>query len=77
MHLPGGGRDDDVYVIVNGDLAAHAFELPALDGGRRWYRVVDTMRNPPSDIVEPGSEVKLSKPTYQTGPRAVVVLVGR
>ena len=77
MHLAGGGRDDDIYVIVNGDTAAHPFELPALDGGRQWYRVVDTMRDPPSDIVEPGGEVKVPTPTYQTGPRSVVVLRGR
>ena len=77
MHLPGGGRDDDVYVILNADWEAHGFELPRLPGNRRWHRVVDTMLAPPDDIADPGREPAISARPYPVGPRAAVVLVGR
>ena len=77
MHLPGGKRDDDVYVIVNGADAAHEFELPPPGGNRHWYRVVDTMLEPPADIADPGSEVEVGAAAYPAGPRSTVVLVGK
>jgi glycogen operon protein len=77
MHLPGGGNDDDVYVIVNGDAAAREFDLPPLSRGRRWRRVVDTMLLPPNDIAGPRDEPIVRASTYPAGPRSVVILVGR
>jgi isoamylase len=77
MHLPGGGRDDDVYVIVNGYEGPHAFELPRLQGSRRWHRVVDTALNSPDEIAEPRHEPLVSVSTYRAGDRSTVVLVGR
>ncbi len=77
MHLPGGGRDDDLYVIVNGHDEARAFELPALGGRRAWRLVLDTSLPSPADIAEPGAERRLEVLSYTLEPRSIVVLIGR
>lgn len=77
MHLPGGGRDDDIYVMLNACELGLSFELPRLPGDRRWRRVVDTMRLPPEDIAEPGAEPVVESFVHPVGPRSAVVLVGR
>ena len=55
----------------------HTFELPHLTG-RRWCRFVDTMKTPPHDIAELGTEAALAEQRhYPVGARSVVVLVSR
>jgi glycogen operon protein len=66
--------DDDLYVMINGHWEALDFAVQ--DGAPgEWRRVVDTGREGPDDIREPGQEVALTSPRYRTGPRSVVVLV--
>lgn len=77
MHLPRSTRDDDIYVILNAHSEPHSFELPVLPGRLRWFRVVDTMLEPPQDIAEPGAEPRVSSRSYDVGPHSVVVLLGR
>jgi glycogen operon protein len=75
---PGHGPDDYVYVAMNMHWMTHVFELPRLPRGRHWRLFADTSRESPDDIVEPGHETRLDKPTtYEAGPRSVVILVGR
>ncbi len=40
-----------------------------------WKRVVDTEREGPEDVVEPGEAPLWSAPEYSCGARSVVVLV--
>ena len=65
--------DDDVYVMVNAYWEAVDF---AVQEGppEAWRRVIDTARESPDDIREPGHEA-LAPPHYTVGPRSVVVLV--
>ena len=67
---------DDIYFIANAHWEAHEFALPLLLG-RRWHRFVDTTKERPQDISEPGAEPCLAnQERYLVGPRSVVVLVG-
>jgi len=66
--------DDDVYVMVNGYWEALDFTVQ--DGAPgEWRRVVDTGRESPDDIREPGQELALTSARYAAAPRSVAVLV--
>ena len=41
------------------------------------FRVIDTARQSPHDILEPGQEVPLQSLDYTVGARSVVVLISR
>jgi len=47
-----GQWDNDFYVIFNGDQAGQSFEIPPPLGGRMWYRIVDTGKPSPQDILD-------------------------
>jgi hypothetical protein len=64
-------------VMLNTEPVAHDFELPLLDKGRTWHRVVDTMLKSPRDIAEPGKEPEVRGRIYPVGPQTVVMLLGR
>jgi glycogen operon protein len=66
--------DDDLYVLVNGYWETLDFTVQ--DGAPgEWRRVVDTGRDSPDDIREPGGEVPLTSARYPAAPRSVVVLI--
>ncbi len=78
LHLLRSRSDEDIYVAVNGHWEAQDFELPLVGRGRRWRLFVDTTREPPEDIAEPGAESAIpDRPTLRLGPRSLVVLVAR
>ena len=43
---------DDFYLATNKDLYDLTVTLPALGGGKKWYRVVDTSYDSPEDILD-------------------------
>lgn len=43
---------DDFYLATNNDLYDLTVTLPALGGGKKWHRVVDTSYDSPEDILE-------------------------
>ena len=68
---------DNLYIMVNAYWEPLSFELPSLLD-QDWHRFVDTMREAPLDALESGEEERLGdQKSYKTGPRSVVVLVGR
>jgi isoamylase len=78
VHLPGGGRDSDLFLVAHAGFERRDFELPPAPDGRRWHRVVDTSLAVPHDIVEEGHEVRLEPDTeYSITPRSVVMLIAR
>ncbi len=78
MHLLARDGDDDIYLAANAHWEPHAFELPRLAPGKCWRRFVDTGREPPEDVAEPGAEPVLrAQRAYPVGPRSTVVLLGR
>jgi isoamylase len=81
MHLHGkvatGEEADQIYVIANAFWEPLTFELPSLLG-REWYLFVDTMREPPLDILAFDHEERLrDQKSYGLGPRSVVVLIAK
>jgi len=73
--LHGGSEQDrDVYAMINAYWEPLTFAL--CEGGpAEWVRVVDTTRNSPDDIFEPGHEAPLSTASIRVGPRSIVVLL--
>ncbi len=67
-------QDVDLYVMINAYWESLTF---AIQEGRpgQWKRVIDTGRESPDDLREPGTELPLAALTYVTTPRSVVVLV--
>jgi glycogen operon protein len=53
-----------------------ALDFTVQDGmPAEWRRIVDTGRESPDDIREPGQEVRQTSARYTVEPRSVVVLV--
>jgi glycogen operon protein len=67
-----GGRD--LYVMVNGYSEPLAFHIQEGIAGV-WQRAIDTARESPGDIAEPGAEAVVAGLEYEVQPRSVVVLV--
>ena len=78
-HARGGKvKDDHVYVIMNMHWEGCNFELPRLPPSYHWRVFANTAAPSPEDVWEPGTEPVLhDQRLFQTGPRSVVVLVGR
>ncbi|MBF0464804.1 MAG: glycogen debranching protein GlgX [Nitrospirae bacterium] len=74
--LGGFGGDDDLHVMMNMYWEPLSFEIPIVRG-RQWYRVIDTSKPSPNDIVDEGKEVKLSDNSYLVEGRGVVVLMSK
>ena len=78
-----GGPPHFIYCVFNSYYQPLEFTLPTLPRGAKWFRVVDTARPSPEDIVEPGEEVPLQMPaagkklTLTVTERSAVVLLGR
>ena len=65
-----------LHVMLNMASVDANFELPEpLDGATTWYRVLDTYRPSPDDILEAGREESLDSLTYLVHARSVVVLL--
>ena len=79
MHIHGrpDNRQDHLYLIANAHWESHTFELPVLSGWE-WMRAVDTGRDAPFEIMDPGEYETLADPLkYVVSARSVVVLAGR
>ncbi|MDY6987591.1 MAG: glycogen debranching protein GlgX [Thermodesulfobacteriota bacterium] len=73
-----GKLDDDFFVIVNGDEVEHDFEIPQPPRGRQWFRMVDTSKAPPEDILDEdkAEPVSMGK-MYPVPPATAVVFISR
>lgn len=66
--------DEHLYVILNSYWEALSFELPSLDYGEHWYRIIDTSLHSPQDIqLEETASIVKGK-SYLAQPRSTVVL---
>ena len=63
------------HLIWNAYWEKLNFELPTVDGGRRWGRWIDTALDSPNDIVDWRTPTPLSGTTYAAEPRSVVILL--
>jgi glycogen operon protein len=72
--LGGFDGEPDLHVILNMYWDALEFEIPAVPG-RRWYRLVDTARPSPDDIVEDSRKVPIECSRLRAEGRSVLVLL--
>jgi isoamylase len=77
FHLRGASQGDrDLYVMVNAYWEPLTFTIQN-GSPEEWVRVIDTGRDSPDDVCEPGAETPMGSLTYQVQPRSIVVLVGQ
>jgi glycogen operon protein len=74
--LGGFGGQSDLHAMLNMYWDALDFEVPVIPG-RRWYRLVDTARPSPDDIVETARQVPIEGGHVRVEGRSVVVLLSR
>ena len=73
-----GGADDepDLHVILNMYDLGLDFEIPVTPG-QNWALAVDTAKESPADIADPGSELPVTGDTYHAFGRSAVVLISQ
>lgn len=59
--LSSADEEENFYLATNKDLYDLTITLPALCGGKKWYRVADTSYDSPEDILETGNEELLNE----------------
>lgn len=68
------GRRELFHLIINAYWEALEFELPPVQNGNGWHRIVDTYLESPEDINEPSIAPCVSESVYVVQPRTVVIL---
>jgi isoamylase len=76
MTVAGIDGDSDLHVMLNMDWNPHEFEIP-LVAGRKWFKAIDTARNSPDDIADPGKELAIDSATCPVEGRSIAVLISR
>jgi len=67
-------HDVDFYVMINAHWEDATFTIQEYQDGR-WTRVVDTARESPHDICNPGEECAVREPRCRVQARSIVVLM--
>jgi len=65
-----------IHLMASAYWEPLSFELPRAPGDG-WLRLVDTARDAPDDVAEPGNAALVSQDHYLVQPRSVVLLLGR
>lgn len=66
---------EHVYVVLNAYWEPLEFELPALQEGRRWARLIDTARPSPEDFSEPAEVLPDDMHSCLAQARSAIVLI--
>jgi isoamylase len=74
--LGGFDGESDLHAMLNMYWGPLDFEVPVVPG-RRWYRIVDTARPSPEDIVETARQVPIEGHQVRVEGRSVLVLLSR
>jgi isoamylase len=70
--------DNDFFVMFNASTKVVTTSVCAAPEGKKWYLALDTTRESPSDILEPGEEELLEpQEAYRMHPRSLAVLISR
>jgi glycogen operon protein len=67
-------QDEDIYVMINAYWENLDFVVQEGQAGE-WKRVVDTSLASPFDFAAPGTESRLTSPSYRVKARSIVVLL--
>lgn len=74
--LGGFEEEADIHVMLNMHWEKLDFEIPLLEE-RKWYRVIDTHKSSPKDILQPDQEIEILSNTYQVEQRSIVVATSK
>jgi glycogen operon protein len=73
-----GPSEDDLFLMFNADAAPSDFSIPAAPGNKIWRLAVDTSRQPPEDLYEPGEEPSMQdQVSFRVEPRSSAILLAR
>jgi isoamylase len=68
----------DLFLMFNADTAPCDFSIPAASGNKLWRQAIDTSRQAPGDLYEPGKEPAMEdRVTFRVGPRSSAILLAR
>ena len=65
---------DHLHVMINAHWEPILFELPILDEGEAWHRVVDTYRASPHDFIDIQEAPMCVKRNLAVQPRSIIIL---
>ena len=66
---------EHVFVMMSAYWEPLVFELPGLDTGYAWHRVIDTSKGPGEDYCQPGQSPRVEGDRYQLQDNSIAVLV--
>jgi glycogen operon protein len=73
-----GHSEADLFLMFNADTAPCDFLIPAASSNKVWRLAVDTSREAPADLYEPGKEPSMGdQVTFRVGPRSSAILLAR
>jgi glycogen operon protein len=71
-------KDDDFFIMINGDNEPHEFSIPRLPLKKKWLRLIDTQLPSPRDIVTEDAAKEISEEyKYKVMERTIVVLISK
>jgi glycogen operon protein len=70
-------ESEHIFVMINAYWKPLFFDLPGVDQGHAWHRVVDTSLDPGEDCCHPGKSSPVNGRRYHLKDRSVAVLVSR
>jgi len=66
---------EHVFVMMSAYWQPLVFELPRLDTGYAWHRVIDTSKGAGEDYCQPGQSPRVEGDRYQLQDNSIAVLV--
>jgi glycogen operon protein len=70
------GQPEMMHLMLNAYWEPLEFQLPKLQRGRKWLRVIDTSQPSPQDFAEPAVAAEIANGSQKVEPRSVVLLIG-
>ena len=71
-----GQTEADLLLLFNADTRSVDFSVPTLPVGKTWRLAVNTSRNAPDDLFDPGNEPSLQgQVSHRLEPRSSAILV--
>jgi glycogen operon protein len=68
-------KEEYLHILLNAYWEPLNFELPPLEPGKHWHRIIDTALPAPDDFSDLETAVKIDKDSYLVTARSSVVLM--
>lgn len=73
LHYP--AVEEHLYVVFNAYWKPLKFQLPLLELGSQWHRIIDTSMAAPNDFVELNEAERIYENNYKVAPRSSIILM--